>query len=90
MKNELMNDDLADNAIWEGSEFSILVERGILSQAELEDAASTAQARGIELEKVLLREFSVAKQHLLDALAAYYRCDSISTRIHLPRTNGCR
>ncbi len=84
MKSELMNGDLADDVVRQSSEFSILVERGILSQAELEEAISTAQARGIELEKVLLSEFSVAKRHLLDALAAYYRCDSIEYDERLP------
>jgi uncharacterized membrane protein YidH (DUF202 family) len=84
MKNELMNDDLVNNTVRQDSEFSFLVERGILSHAEFEEAESTAQARGIDLEKVLLTEFGVAKQHLLDALAEYYHCDFIEYDERLP------
>ncbi len=79
-----MNDDLANNAVRQDSEFSILVEWGILSQAELEEAESTAQARGIDLERVLHTEFGVAKQHLLDALAEYYHCGFIEYDERLP------
>ncbi len=84
MKNELMNGDLAENAVGAGSEFSLLVERGLLSQADLEEAASRAQARGVNLEKVLLDEYKVAKQDLLVALAKYYNCLSIEYDERLP------
>jgi uncharacterized membrane protein YidH (DUF202 family) len=84
MNNKLMNGDLADNAVKAGSEFSFLVERRILGSADLEEAASRAQARGIDLEKVLLNEFKVAKQDLLAALAKYYNCPSIEYDERLP------
>ncbi len=84
MNNELMNGDLAGTVAGAGAEFSLLVERGLLDQAALEEAADRAQARGIELEKVLLQECHVAKQDLLDALAHYHRCDSIEYDERLP------
>lgn len=79
-----MNGDITDRAIGAASEFSPLVERGMLSAADLEEAANKAQARGIELEKVLLTENRVSKQDLLAALAKYYNCPSIQYDERLP------
>ncbi len=84
MKNDLINDDFLNATVQQGSEFSLLVERGILSQAALEEATGFAQARGIGVEKVLLREYSISKQDLLEALARYYRCASIEYDERLP------
>jgi uncharacterized membrane protein YidH (DUF202 family) len=84
MTHELINDDLLKATLQQDSEFSLLVERGILSPAELEEAASRAQARGITLERVLLKEYKVAKQELLEALATYYKCASIEYDERLP------
>ncbi len=79
-----MNEEDANTAVQQGSEFAGLAERGILSQAELEEATSVALARGLPLERVLLREYKVAKRDLLDALAAYYKCASIEYDERLP------
>ncbi|HUJ18213.1 MAG TPA: type II secretion protein [Nitrospirota bacterium] len=84
MTNDLVNDEFANAVIRQESEFSLLVDRGILNRTELEEAVSMAQARGVDLERVLLREFGVTKRHLLDALAAYYRCKSIEYDERLP------
>ena len=83
MPNELMNDDI-DTSVNRGLEFSSLVERGILSRADLEEAMSRAQARGIDPERVLLTEYQVSKQDLLAALAEYYGCRSIEYDERLP------
>ncbi|MGE5172202.1 MAG: DUF202 domain-containing protein [Betaproteobacteria bacterium] len=79
-----MNEEGANTAVRQGSEFSLLVERGVLSQAKLEEAAAASQARGVPLEKILLREFQVAKQDMLEALSAYYKCASIEYDERLP------
>jgi len=79
-----MNDDIADTSVNPGFEFSSLVERGILSRADLEEAASRALARGIEPERVLLKEYKVSKQDLLAALAEYYACRSLEYDERLP------
>ena len=84
MKNDTVNNDQASTAIGRESEFALLVGRGILNQEQLDEAASMAQARGIALERILLREFGVAKQQLLDALAEYYHCESIEYDERLP------
>lgn len=77
-------DDVLNIEVQQGSEFSSLVERGILSRAMLEEAAAASQARGVPLERVLLREYGVAKRDLLDALSAYYKCPSIEYDERLP------
>jgi uncharacterized membrane protein YidH (DUF202 family) len=79
MNSELMHMDLRT-----GSEFSVLVDWGLLSRDSLEDATSTAQARGIELEKVLLKEYAVPKRRLLEALSRYYDCPFIEYDERLP------
>jgi uncharacterized membrane protein YidH (DUF202 family) len=84
MANDLMTSDRADTAVLPGSEFSLLVERGLLSQAQLDKAAATAQARGIPLEKVLHSEYRVAKRDLLEALSAYYKCAFLEYDERLP------
>ena len=84
MTHELKNDDLLDAAVQQGVEFSLLVEGGLLSPAALEEAASRAQARGIALERVLHREYGIAKQDLLKALSGYYKCASIEYDERLP------
>jgi uncharacterized membrane protein YidH (DUF202 family) len=88
MNNDLMNEERANTTVQQGSEFSPLVGRGILSQAELEEAAAASQARGIPLEKVLLREYKVAKKDLLEALSAHYGCASLEYDERLPIPPG--
>ncbi len=84
MKNDLINGDAAETTTALGPEFSLLIERGILSGADLEEATSRAQARGVPLETVLLTEYRVAKQQLLAALAQHYNCPPIEYDERLP------
>ncbi len=69
-------------------EFTLLVERGRLGRAGLEAAAKAAQARGIELETVLQREYGIPKAQLLEALAAYYQCPDMEYDERLPVPPG--
>jgi uncharacterized membrane protein YidH (DUF202 family) len=80
----MMNDELIHTDVQAGSEFSLLVAWGVLTQTSLEEAASTAQGRGIDLEKVLQREYGVPKQRLLEALSRHYDCPSIEYDERLP------
>ncbi len=84
MKNDLADKERTNVVVGRESEFSLLADRGILNREQLEEATSMAQARGIALEKVLIREFGVAKQHLLEALAEHYHCASIEYDERLP------
>jgi len=69
-------------------EFALLVDRGMISRAGLEAAAKAAQARGIELESVLQREYGISKAQLLESLAAYYDCPSLEYDERLPIPPG--
>lgn len=51
-----------------------LVSSGVLTAGELCEAENTAIARGLEVEGVLLREYNLPKQKLLEALSSYYCC----------------
>jgi uncharacterized membrane protein YidH (DUF202 family) len=84
MKSEMINRDNAGAAVRRVPEFSQLVERGILSSGQLAEATARAQARGLELEKVLLNEYGVSKQDLLAALAEHYNCSSVEYDERLP------
>jgi uncharacterized membrane protein YidH (DUF202 family) len=84
MKSDLMNQEAAEEAIRRAPEFSPLIEQGIMSPGQLEEATTRAQARGVELEKVLLREYHIGKQDLLSALSKHYNCPSIEYDERLP------
>ncbi|MBU2752609.1 type II secretion protein [Acidithiobacillus thiooxidans] len=51
-----------------------LVEQGILSEALLQSALHSAAKRGIDAERILLKELAVTRCTLLDALARHYDC----------------
>ena len=61
-----------------------LVEDGVLTEEALLRAASTAKARGIEVETVLLREMHVPRDAVLAALARHFGCDAIQYDERLP------
>ncbi len=82
MKNELMNEDI--EGIRTVHELSALVDEGILSADELQEAERSAKARGLDLEKVLLAEHKISKQQLLSALARHYGCPAIEYDERLP------
>jgi uncharacterized membrane protein YidH (DUF202 family) len=64
--------------------FLILIDWGVLKQAELRAAEHSAKARGIDLERVLSREYGVPKDTLLAALSAYYQCPSVEYDERMP------
>jgi uncharacterized membrane protein YidH (DUF202 family) len=80
----MTNNELIDSEEQTSSEFSALVEQRVVSQAAMEEAKAAAQARGIDLEKILIMEYHVPKQALLAALAGCYQCQSIEYDERLP------
>ena len=83
-----MSNDVVNTGVKSGSEFSSLAEQGILTRERLEKATSVALARGLDLEKLLLREYGVTKYALLGALADHYRCEFIEYDERLPIPPG--
>lgn len=51
-----------------------LVEKGILTEAQLREAEAGAAYRGVDMEKILRHEYHVPRRKILDALSLYYQC----------------
>ncbi|MCL5063451.1 MAG: type II secretion protein [Nitrospirae bacterium] len=64
--------------------FLILLDRGVLTEQQLRAAETTAIARGIELERALIREFGVPRRILLQALSGYYNCPFVEYDEKMP------
>jgi len=64
--------------------FLILLEWGALTREELRSAEQAAVARGVELERILIREFGVPKQTVLAALSAHYKCPFVEYDERMP------
>ncbi len=64
--------------------FMALIGRGALSEEQLHSAANASAARGIELEKLLLREYGVPRRSLLEALSQYFRCPFVEYDERIP------
>ncbi len=64
--------------------FVALIGRGVLSAEQLHSAANASAARGIELEKLLLREYGVTRQSLLEARSQYFRCPFVEYDERIP------
>jgi len=64
--------------------FLILLDRGVLTEQQLRAAETTAIARGIELERVLIKEYGVPKRILLQALSDYYNCPFVEYDEKMP------
>jgi uncharacterized membrane protein YidH (DUF202 family) len=64
--------------------FLILLNWGVLTEQQLRAAETTAIARGIELERVLIKEYGVPKRILLQALSDYYNCPFVEYDEKMP------
>jgi uncharacterized membrane protein YidH (DUF202 family) len=64
--------------------YSILVDWGVISSDALVAADTSAAARGIELERILISERCVPKHILLQALSDYYHCPFIEYDERMP------
>jgi type II secretory ATPase GspE/PulE/Tfp pilus assembly ATPase PilB-like protein len=56
------------------SKFGALVDRGILSEKDVERAISAARVNQLDVAKILQEEFRVPKAEILQALAQFYGC----------------
>jgi len=67
-----------------GKKFHLLIEWGILAPDELRTAEDAAAARGIELERILIREYGVPRRTLLKALSEYYSLPPVEYDERMP------
>jgi len=54
------------------SKFGALIDKGILSEKDVEAAVSSARMNNVPVEKTLIEDFNVPKEELGRSLAAYY------------------
>jgi type II secretory ATPase GspE/PulE/Tfp pilus assembly ATPase PilB-like protein len=54
------------------SRFGVLVDKGIISEKDIESAVSSARVNNVNVEKVLVDDFNVPKDELLKSLGAFY------------------
>ena len=54
------------------SKFGALVDKGIISEKDIESAVSSARVNNVPLEKVLIEDFNVPKDELGKSLAQFY------------------
>jgi uncharacterized membrane protein YidH (DUF202 family) len=64
--------------------FSMLIDRGVITEQKLLEAKDAAAARGIELEYILMKDYGVPKRTLLQALSGMYNCPSVEYDERLP------
>src|SRR5687767_2274957 len=60
------------------SRFGQLVDKGIISEKDIESAVSSARVNNLNVEKVLIDDFSVPKDELLKSLGAFYNSETFS------------
>jgi type II secretory ATPase GspE/PulE/Tfp pilus assembly ATPase PilB-like protein len=56
------------------SKFGVLVDKGLCSEKDIERAISAARVNQTDVAKILLEEFRVPKDEILQALAHFYGC----------------
>jgi type II secretory ATPase GspE/PulE/Tfp pilus assembly ATPase PilB-like protein len=54
------------------SKFGALVDKGVVSEKDIEAAVSSARVNNVPVEKVLIEDYSVPKEELGKSLAAFY------------------
>ncbi|MCS6915261.1 MAG: GspE/PulE family protein [Myxococcota bacterium] len=66
------------------TKFDLLIEQGLINEADLLQAAAEAQELQLDVEQVLMRRFRVPKAHIGAALAHYYGCPYVPFDPRLP------
>jgi type II secretory ATPase GspE/PulE/Tfp pilus assembly ATPase PilB-like protein len=56
------------------SKFGLLVDKGLVSEKDIENAISTARVNQIDVAKVLIEDYKVPKEELGRALGQFYNC----------------
>ncbi len=54
------------------SKFGLLIDKGVVSEKDLEQAVSNARVNNINVEKVLIDDYNVPREEIGRSLAAYY------------------
>ena len=87
MTSKTTTDDVKAGPL--SARFLRLLEWRAMTEPELRAAEKTAVARGLELERVLTREYGVPKGTLLAALSEYYKCPGVEYDERMPIPPEC-
>src|SRR6185503_10587255 len=60
------------------SRFGSLIDKGIISEKDIESAVSSARMNNITVEKALMEDYKVPKDELLASLGSFYHCASFN------------
>ncbi len=60
------------------SKFGALIDKGIISEKDIEAAVSNARVNAVSVEKVLMEEYKVPKDEMLKSLATFYSAQPFS------------
>jgi uncharacterized membrane protein YidH (DUF202 family) len=71
----------SDNA---AEKFLILLDYSVLTPNRLTDAITSAEARAVDIETVLIREYEVSRHALIHAFADYYQCPYVEFDERMP------
>jgi len=64
--------------------FLILLDYSVLTPNRLTYAINSAEARAVDLETVLIREYGVSRHALIHAFADYYQCPYVEYDERMP------
>ena len=64
--------------------FLILLDYAIVTPSKLTDAINSAEARSVDIETVLIREYGVSRHALMHVLADYYQCSYVEFDERMP------
>ncbi len=56
------------------SKFGLLVDKGLLSEKDIENAVSSARVNQLDVAKILMEDYKVPKEEIGRALAQFYNC----------------
>jgi type II secretory ATPase GspE/PulE/Tfp pilus assembly ATPase PilB-like protein len=59
------------------SKFGLLLDKGLLSEKDIENAVGAARINQVDVTRVLLEDFKISKEELLGALAHFYNCSAV-------------
>jgi type II secretory ATPase GspE/PulE/Tfp pilus assembly ATPase PilB-like protein len=60
------------------SKFGTLVDKGIISEKDIEQAVSNARVNNVAVEKVMIEDFNVPKEELLKSLSGFFSSPAFS------------
>ncbi|HUP49952.1 MAG TPA: GspE/PulE family protein [Thermoanaerobaculia bacterium] len=60
------------------SRFGALIDRGIVSEKDIEQAVSSARMNNVNVEKVLIEDYKVPKDEILKSLAGFYNTEAFN------------